>query len=193
MNPALVEQSCEPDEEFDFDFDWDASAADLLERAQGWSNIEHYHAGTVLYSIAAETSTEPWIPSIGKDLVDGLTLQRVRAYGGSGIHHFVTPRALRGTTENLTAVFNELADRWESETALISMTTQKATHLAYQQIIGMGPVAVPLILSRLREQHRQWFWALTAITREDPAEGTTTVDAAAEAWIAWGIERGFLE
>jgi hypothetical protein len=87
--------------------------------------------------------------------------------------------------------FENHADQWETETALESIVTRKAMHPAYQRIIGMGSTVVPLILRRMqREPPRQWFWALTAITGEDPATGETTLDGASEAWLRWGRERG---
>lgn len=89
-------------------------------------------------------------------------------------------------------LFNDLADRWEAETALESVAARKATHPAYQRIIGMGYPAVPLILGRLQREPRQWFWALTAITGEDPAHGETTADGATDTWLRWGRERGLV-
>ncbi|MDQ6805142.1 MAG: hypothetical protein M3065_09260 [Actinomycetota bacterium] len=65
-------------------------------------------------------------------------------------------------------------------------------HPAYQRIIGLGRPAVPLILKRLAEEPAQWFWALTAITGEDPAVGQTTLDGAAGAWLSWGRARGLV-
>ncbi len=38
----------------------------------------------------------------------------------------------------------------------------------HQQLIGMGPVVVPLILEELRREPEFWFWALEAITNEQP-------------------------
>jgi hypothetical protein len=83
-------------------------------------------------------------------------------------------------------LFNQLADRWQRETALESIVTRKAMHPAYQRIIGMGDAAVPLILQRLQREPRQWFWALSAITGEDPAVGQDSAAGAAAAWIEWG-------
>lgn len=37
-------------------------------------------------------------------------------------------------------------------------------HPAYQQIIGMGPAVVPLLLNDLVRTRSHWFWALRAIT-----------------------------
>ena len=64
----------------------------------------------------------------------------------------------------------------------------------YQQIIGMGTAAVPLILEELQREPDQWFWALECITEENPVppQDAGRVRAMAEAWVRWGIERGFL-
>ncbi|MBI5057248.1 MAG: hypothetical protein HZB61_11610 [Nitrospirae bacterium] len=43
--------------------------------------------------------------------------------------------------------FQILKLEWESETAHLSSITEISMHPAYQQIIGMGQVAVPFILS----------------------------------------------
>ena len=92
----------------------------------------------------------------------------------------------------LDALFDELADRWESETMFESVVTRKALHPAYQRIIGLGKPAVPRILRRLAQEPAQWFWALTAITGENPAEGRTKPDEAAAAWLDWGRARGLV-
>lgn len=96
---------------------------------------------------------------------------------------------LRSSSE---VTFENLADQWETETALESIVARKAMHPAYQRIIGMGGSVVPLILRRLRREPRQWFWALTAITGDDPAAGQTTVEGACAAWLRWGRERGLV-
>jgi hypothetical protein len=68
----------------------------------------------------------------------------------------------------LERTFFDLANRWRNETALLSSVTKIAMHPAYQRIIGMGPAALPLLLRELEQQPDHWFWALTAITGEDP-------------------------
>jgi hypothetical protein len=107
------------------------------------------------------------------------------------------PRQLRARTGlasqvALEVLFENLADKWEEATAFESVVTRQAMHPAYQRIIGMGDEAVPLILRRLQREPRQWFWALTAITGEDPAGGTQTAEEAAEAWLDWGRARGLI-
>lgn len=88
--------------------------------------------------------------------------------------------------------FERLADQWEADTAFESLVTRKAIHPAYQRIIGMGEPGVPLVLSRLQRLPAQWFWALTAMTGKDPAQGEDTLEGACAAWLRWGREHGFL-
>ena len=94
----------------------------------------------------------------------------------------------------LAATFRELADRWQADTLYLSSTTDIATHPAYQRVIGLGPQALPLILADLARQPRQWFWALAAITGEDPVPEADRgrVRAMADAWLAWGRENGWV-
>jgi hypothetical protein len=93
----------------------------------------------------------------------------------------------------LRATFDELASVWKRETAMMAFVPQKAMHWAYQQIIGMGRPAVPLILLRLRDAGPDhWFWALAMITREDAAAGAGSLREATDRWLAWGHERSLV-
>lgn len=90
-------------------------------------------------------------------------------------------------------IFNNLSARWLRETSIESDPERIVFHPAYQRIMGLGPQVLPLILRDLGQSHHHWFWALTAITGEDAAEGQTTVGGAAEAWLAWGRRRGLID
>ncbi len=63
----------------------------------------------------------------------------------------------------------------------------------YQRIVGMGLSAVPLILEELRRDPDQWFWALEAITEENPVppEAAGKVREMARAWVDWRKRHGF--
>ena len=69
-----------------------------------------------------------------------------------------------------------------------------AEHRAYQEIIGMGKEAIPLILRDLKETHAPWFWALRSIARENPVrpEDRGDVDAMTAAWLDWGKRRLYI-
>lgn len=86
-----------------------------------------------------------------------------------------------------------LADQWEKETEFESSPARAAMHPAYQRIVGLGPVAIPLLLERLRDTPGHWFWALAATTGEDPATGSTSLLDARKAWLRWGRERGYID
>jgi len=74
----------------------------------------------------------------------------------------------------------------------MSSITQMAIHPSYQRIIGMGQPAVPLILKELQQNPSYWFWALGAITGQNPAEKAGTFDEVVEAWLKWGRAKGYI-
>lgn len=90
--------------------------------------------------------------------------------------------------------FRSLAQRWKSETALLSSTSEIAMNSSYQAIIGMGPDALPLILEDLREHSGHWYWALKAISNEDPVPPSDrgVIKQMRGAWLRWGAKKGFL-
>ena len=48
--------------------------------------------------------------------------------------------------------------------------------MAYQQIIGMGAEALPFIFRELQKEPDHWFWALHAITGENPVSKNAAGD-----------------
>jgi hypothetical protein len=96
--------------------------------------------------------------------------------------------------ETLRDRFQELADRWREETEFHSAASALFMHPAYQEIIGLGPAVLPLLLADLEKTHDHWFWALRAITGENPvpAEERGKVERMAEHWVNWGREHGLL-
>jgi hypothetical protein len=82
-----------------------------------------------------------------------------------------------------------LFSQWRNETGHLSLAIKQVMHPAYQRIIGLGPVAIPLILRELQREPDHWFWALEAITGEKPAYLGSSVAQAAQAWLQWGKER----
>lgn len=90
--------------------------------------------------------------------------------------------------------FQRLAAEWKAQSRHMSNTAQMALLRPYQRIIGMGLPAVPLILEELQREPDQWFWALEAITEENPVSPDTAgkVRLMAQAWLDWGKQRGLL-
>lgn len=90
--------------------------------------------------------------------------------------------------------FLTLKKEWEDNTAYLSSMTKIVMHPAYQQIIGMGQVAVPLILSEMRKKPDHWFWALRSITGEDPVlpGHRGRLKQMTEDWLKWGRGKGHI-
>jgi len=90
--------------------------------------------------------------------------------------------------------FDRLARRWRRETAVLSSTVDIAMHPSYQAIIGMGELAVPLILDSLTRRFDHWFWALEAITQDNPVPRRLrgNIEAMARAWLKWGSDKGLV-
>ena len=97
--------------------------------------------------------------------------------------------------EPLQERFQKYKDDWISKTRHLSNMAQIAFVFSYQRIIGLGPKVVPLILAELQKETDHWFWALEAITGENPVpkEDAGDVEASARAWIAWGKKNGYLK
>ena len=88
--------------------------------------------------------------------------------------------------------FADLAQEWREATAFTSSATAMAMHPAYQQIIGMGEAALPSIFQELRREPDHWFWALKAITGEEPVlpADRGQIDRMTKAWLHWAEQRG---
>lgn len=93
----------------------------------------------------------------------------------------------------IEAEFNSLVEEWRDQTRMLSLVTQKSMNPAYQRIIGMGQPIVPLIFRDLEQKPDHWFWALRAITGDNPVkpEQRGRMKEMAQAWIQWGKEHGY--
>ena len=88
--------------------------------------------------------------------------------------------------------FMRLATEWKLGRGHSSKLKDQAMHPAYQQIIGMGERAVPLLVEEMKERPDQWDWGIRAITGIDPVprESWGKLPDIAAAWVAWGRETG---
>ncbi len=83
---------------------------------------------------------------------------------------------------------------WRDQTAYLSSSTQITQHLAYQELIALGPAALPGLfrdLERTRDGHLSK--ALAAITGASPvpADDRGHVGKVADAWLHWAAENGW--
>lgn len=106
----------------------------------------------------------------------------------------MTPAAADPTPAAVRDRFARLAAEWKQQSRVLSNAAQMAMLRPYQRIVGMGWPAVPLLLDELRRDPDQWFWALEAITDENPVppDDAGHVRRSAAAWVAWGVARGLV-
>jgi hypothetical protein len=90
--------------------------------------------------------------------------------------------------------FRQLAAAWRDLAPSHPRNPVRYDHPVYQEIIGLGPAAVPYLLRAIQEYPRDWFWALHRITGADPVAPQERGDwtALREAWLRWGREHGYL-
>ena len=102
-------------------------------------------------------------------------------------------KASNFTSETIERKFKILAEKWQRETAVLSIISQKVLHPAYQQIIGMGSDALPLLLRELERSPNHWFWALKAITGANPIHPRNRgrLKLMAQDWLEWGRDHGY--
>ena len=91
--------------------------------------------------------------------------------------------------------FERLAAEWRADRPRGADVAQMVSHPAYERIIEMGPLAIPLILEELDREVDHWFPALHALTGADPVPEDSMGDlsAMAEAWLDWGRREGYVE
>lgn len=85
--------------------------------------------------------------------------------------------------------FNELLNDWRSQrSGASSFSGSNATLPSYQFIIGMGEKVLPYILRELSKKDEDWYWALKAISREDPVpeEYRGQRKMMRQLWLEWG-------
>ncbi len=95
---------------------------------------------------------------------------------------------------DIEPTFQRLAREWREETAHFSSMTKLVMHPKYQSIIGLGPAVLPILFRELQKNPDHWFWALHAITEEDPTrpEDLGDVQKMTESWLKWAEKNGYL-
>ena len=113
----------------------------------------------------------------------GLEAKRERKEQANACEHFEQAYSRRSLVLN----FYNLVEEWKQDIEFESSLTRMILHPAYQRIIGLGENALPLIFNELRQDPDYWFWALSAITGEDPLapKDMGSLKKMTEAWLRW--------
>jgi hypothetical protein len=108
--------------------------------------------------------------------------------------HDVVASPVQSTSTAVRRRFGRLAAKWQSETMHLSSPQDIYLNANHVQIIGMGMVVVPLILTSMQKQPYDWFFALRGITGQNPVpEGAAgDVSRMSALWLAWGKRNGFV-
>ena len=137
------------------------------------------------------------VPTQPKDLIEdnpgvGQESQFIKRYHEDLITYYYKPISRQWANPNLR--FSNLEKEWEDNTAGLSSITEIAMHPSYQQIIGMGTLALPLIMHEMSIKPNHWFWALKSITGEDPVppEQRGNIKNMTDAWLNWGQTQGYI-
>jgi hypothetical protein len=114
-------------------------------------------------------------------------------YNGRLVGYFYPVSAMPSAMEEIDRIFTNLVQQWRNETIGISSTTDLVMHPAYQQIIKMGSVVIPLLLREVARKSGRWFWALCEISGEDPVplEKRGKTKEMTQIWLEWGGAKGY--
>ena len=106
----------------------------------------------------------------------------------------VSSRVIPIPTAEDAEKFTRLSNRWREETRAVSSDSDIVANFAYHQIMGMGERVLPLIFEELETHGGRWFWALRAITGENPVrpEDRGNVRRMTETWLEWARERDYV-
>jgi len=114
-------------------------------------------------------------------------------YNGRLVGYFYPVRVMPSAIEEIDRTFTNLVQQWRNETIGISSTTDLVMHPAYQQIMRMGSVVIPLLLREVERKSGRWFHALCEITGEDPVplEKRGKTKEMTQLWLDWGKAKGY--
>jgi hypothetical protein len=120
----------------------------------------------------------------------GTTVWAVRVW----MPQVVIERNRHEPTEVHRLRFQRLADIWREQTRALSSDSDIVANFAYHQIIGMGERALPLIFNEMQAHGGRWFWALRAITGENPVrpEDRGNVRRMTETWLEWARQHDYV-
>lgn len=128
-----------------------------------------------------------WGSSMSEPLED---LYRMREFVIVGL---ICGTALTHWENNIAARFEQLSEEVFEECMMVSSPSQIALHPSYQEIIGLGKNAIPLLIRKLDEVPTMWFWALEAITGVNPVpkKHKGKVSVMVQDWKNWAKENAY--
>ena len=96
--------------------------------------------------------------------------------------------AYRPSRDHEFAKFHRMVAEWRIETAYTSLARDKIDHPAFKKIVGIGPIAIPWILTEIRHRPDFLVLALHQIHKYEnpvPASARGTLNEIVNAWLSW--------
>jgi len=95
--------------------------------------------------------------------------------------------------DKIRFLFYKSAEEIDRDTGIYSDLSYRFKHPAYRKIIRLGKQVLPYIFEELKEDPDWWFYALEAITGEDPTDESMAgrLDLLSEAWLKWAEKNGY--
>jgi hypothetical protein len=96
--------------------------------------------------------------------------------------------------ESIEQRVGRLLATWREQTAYLSSSTRMTEHPAYQELMALGPAALPFLLRDLEQTgDGHLSKALTTLTGAHPvpAEDRGKIRKIADAWLRWARESGY--
>ncbi len=151
------------------------------------------HAKRAAVSVPAETSSQ---------LEEENIVEVTCPQEATDVDVVVEPGALEhDKAERLSRKFKQFVGQWRQERGSMSSIDDMSMLTPYENIIGMGLDALPLIFAQLKEEGDepdQWFWALHTISEandltppEVKPEDQGNFRKMAQAWFAWAKDQGY--
>jgi hypothetical protein len=106
----------------------------------------------------------------------------------------MTPVPATPTAESIEQRVVHLLRHWREETMYLSSSTRITSHPAYQQLIALGPAALPSLFSDLEhtgDGHLSKALATITGAQPVPADERGKMRKIAETWLRWAKDNGY--
>lgn len=127
-----------------------------------------------------------------------LAARRLREYSLALARILSSEEQAVSAAQTFEQQFYEQAEKWDRETAHLSSPAQRFLHPSYVAIMGMAQdnrdKVIDLLLRDMRDNRREWFWALSYLTHQNPIDRRDSgrLDKMIKAWVQWGKQEGRL-
>ena len=119
------------------------------------------------------------------NLATGVESKKILGWQAKIVENYYLPASRQ--QETIGQKLYWLLSSWQKDTQYQSSLTEMYLHPAYQHIIGMGNKVIPYLLRELERNPDFYFWALEAITGENPVQLSHmgNLEKMTQDWLTW--------